>query len=58
MSNKRYTFPAPVFTSKVLRARLLFELSGLRFVWDECKRKFVLTKKRTEVKKLWQTKDW
>jgi hypothetical protein len=29
---KRYTFPAPVFSSRVLRARMLIELSGRRFV--------------------------
>jgi hypothetical protein len=44
MSNKRYTFPAPIFTSRVLRARLLAKLSGKRFVWDERERKFVLKK--------------
>jgi hypothetical protein len=39
-------FPAPVFTSRVLRARMLIEASGKRFVWDERKRKFVLEGKR------------
>jgi hypothetical protein len=29
------SFPPPVFASKVLRARLLGELKGLRWVWDE-----------------------
>jgi len=42
VSNKSNTFPAPVFASRVLRARLLIELSGKRFVWDDDKQRFVL----------------
>jgi hypothetical protein len=37
------TFPEPVFSSRVLRARMLIEASGLRFVWDETKGEFVLS---------------
>jgi hypothetical protein len=52
--SERYTYPAPVFKSRVLRARMLIELSGKRFVWYEAQQKFVLTKnKQGEVKKLW-----
>jgi hypothetical protein len=55
MSGKRYPFPAPVLASRVLRARLLIEASGKRFVWDEGKGKHVLTEmnERT-VKQKWE----
>jgi hypothetical protein len=55
MSNKRYTFPAPVFASRVLRARLLARLSGKCFQWDDHKQKFVLKEggeKNNESKRL------
>jgi hypothetical protein len=42
MTQHRATFAPPVFASRVLRARLLIEASGKRFVWDESKQKFVL----------------
>ena len=48
MSEKstKINFPAPVFSSRVSRARMLIELSGKRFVWDAARGKYVLTDKR------------
>jgi hypothetical protein len=57
MSNKRYTFAPPVFASRVLRARMLIELSGKRFVWSDSEKKFVLTDKREEVENTCEQKD-
>ena len=42
----KINFPAPVFSSRVSRARMLIELSGKRFVWDAARGKYVLTDKR------------
>ena len=42
MDETKHSFPPPVFKSKVLRARLLLDEAGLRFVWNEERYEFVL----------------
>jgi hypothetical protein len=50
------SFPPPVFASRALRARMLIEASGLRFVWNEEKNEFVLSDRKAvkRVRTMWK----
>jgi hypothetical protein len=41
------SFPPPVFASRVLRARMLIEATGLRFIWNAPIGEHVLSDRKT-----------